>query len=316
MQNTENNSTVEAAGNAFAGAQAGFEMNADGTYTPHAANGQASMPVKASVTIADTTTSSAQASAYEVAQSTPKQTDLHALDAGLGHVQLKAAADVLAQRRAVWEAGAFAASNAELIALLADCLGFHLHLIKFDDARKQFHAIYKEAKLTNTKGTELMTKIVRYVFGEKAVKRTFAYAKVLTVASEENVAPETLAAFVAKRGGIEEIRRNGGGATEKRKMRDESIEKASASLKIVKPLAEKVVPPKTLKVEGATNFVAAIIRRETDGTLSIVHLSTNETLIESLLANAAKDFVKSEATSDTEAYVANRQSNANHAGNQ
>jgi hypothetical protein len=69
-------------------------------------------------------------------------------------------------------------------------------------------------------------------------------------------------------------------------------------------------------VEGATNFVAAIIRRETDGTLSIVHLSTNETLIESLLANAAKDFVKSEVTSDTETYVANRQSNANHASNQ
>jgi hypothetical protein len=157
---------------------------------------------------------------------------------------------------------------------------------------------------------------VRYVFGEKAAKRTFAYAKVLTVASDENVAPETLAAFVAKRGGIEEIRRNGGDATEKRKLREESIQKASAGLKIIKPLADKVVPPKTLKVEGATNFVAAIIRRETDGTLSIVHLSTNETLIESLLANAAKDFVKSEATSDTEAYVANRQSNANHAGNQ
>jgi hypothetical protein len=47
-----------------------------------------------------------------------------------------------------------------------------------------------------------------------------------------------------------------------------------------------------------------------------VHLSTNETLIESLLANAAKDFVKSEVTSDTETYVANRQSNANHASNQ
>lgn len=285
---------------------AGFTMNADGTTTRHSENGRTSTPVNATVTITHTATSSAQASAYEVAQSAPKKTDLHALDAGLGHVQLKAAADVLAQRRVVWEAGAFAASNAELIALLADCLGLHLHLIKFDDARKQFHAIYKEAKLTNTKGTELMTKIVRYVFGEKAAKRTFAYAKVLTVASEENVAPEILAAFVAKHGGIEAIRRNGGGATEKRKMRDESIEKASASLKIVKPLAEKVVPPKTLKVEGTTNFVAAIIRRETDGTLSIVHLSTNEILIESLLANAAKDVVKSEVSSETEAYLANR----------
>jgi hypothetical protein len=212
----------------------------------------------------------------------------------------------LAQRRVVWEFGAFKSSNAELIALLADCLGFYLHLLKFDAARKEFHGIYKASRLPSTKGTELMTKVVRYVFGEKAEKRTFAYAKVLSVAWEQNVSPETLAEFVSDRGGLEQVRRNGGDANEKRKMREESVEKASASLKYVKPLADKVVAPKSLKVEGKTNFVAAIARREADGTLSIVHVSNNESLIESLLANAAKDVVKSEKSSEIDAYLAGR----------
>lgn len=299
-----NNSAAPAAGNqGNAPSQAGFPLNADGTYTSHTADGQPGTPIKATVSIADTATSAlAQASVLEV----NKQADLHMLGKGLGHMQLKAAADVLAQRRTVWEFGAFKSSNAELIALLADCLGLYLHLLKFDEARKQFHAIYKEANLPSTKGTELMTKIVRYVFGEKAEKRTFVYAKVLTVAEEENVTPETLSAFVADRGGLEQVRRNGGDANEKRKIHKENIEKASAALKIIKPLADKVVPPKSLKVTGTTNFVAAIARRDGDGTLSIVHVSTNSTLIESLLANAAKDVVKSETSSETDAYLAGR----------
>ena len=284
--------------------QAGFPLNADGTYTTHIADGQPGTPVPVTVTFVDgaATSAIAQASVLEV----NKQADLHMLGKGLGHVQLKAAADVLAQRRTVWEFGAFKSSNAELIALLADCLGLYLHLLKFDDARKQFHAIYKEANLLSTKGTVLMTKIVRYVFGEKAEKRTFVYAKVLSVASEENVTPETLAAFIADRHGIEEVRKNGSNADEKRKVREENIEKASVSLKLVKPLAEKVVPPKSLKVEGKTNFVAAIARREGDGTLSIVHVSNNEGLIESLLANAAKDVEKSEKSIKTKTYLAGR----------
>ena len=111
---------------------------------------------------------------------------------------------------------------------------------------------------------------------------------------------------VEDRHGIEEVRKNGSNADEKRKVREENIEKASVSLKLVKPRAEKVVPPKSLKVEGKTNFVAAIARREGDGTLSIVHVSTNSTLIESLLANAAKDVEKSEKSIKTKTYLAGR----------
>ena len=304
MQNTENNSTTHAAGNAFAAPAAGFGLNADGTAAWHSADGQPTTPVPASVTVngGAATSALAQASVIEVC----KQADLHVLGAGLDHEQLKAAADVLAQRRAVWDLGAFKSSNAELIALLADCLGLYLHLLNFDTARREFHAIYKASGLPSTKGTELMTKIVRYVFGKEAEKRTFVYAKVLTVAWEENVTPETLAIFIAGRGGIEEVRRNGGKADEKHKIRDENIQKARAALQIIKPLADKVVPPKFFKLKGETNFVAAIGRRDADGTISIVHFSTNETLIESLLLNAAKDVEKSEKSIKTNTYLAGR----------
>jgi hypothetical protein len=284
--------------------QSGINLNADSTYTRHTADGQPSTPVQVTVTFdggADTG-AFAQASVHEA----NKQADLHVLGTGLDHMQLKAVADVLAQRRAAWELGALKSSNTELIALLADCLGLYLHLLKFDTARREFHAIYKASGLPSTKGTELMTKIVRYVFGKEAEKRTFVYAKVLTVAWEENVTPETLAAFIADRHGIEEVRRNGGKANEKHKIRDENIQKARAALQIIKPLADKVVPPKFFKIEGETNFVAAIGRRDEDGTISIVHFSTNETLIESLLANAAKDVEKSEKSIKTNTYLAGR----------
>lgn len=282
--------------------QAGIHLNAGGTYTPHISDDQHGRPVDAIFTVMDSATSSATVQAQPA-----KQADLHILTTQLSADKLKEAADVLAQRRATWEAGALKSSNAELIALLADCLGLYLHLIKFDETRRQFHALYKASQLKSTKGTELMTKVVRYVFGDKAEKRVFAYAKVLTVAYEKSVTPETLAAFVSEHGGVEEVRRTGGNADEKRKMRDESVEKARAALKIIAPLAAKVVPLKSLKVEGLTNFVAAIARREGDGTFSVVHFSTNEVLIQSLLANAAKDVVKSEKSAKTDAYVAGRQ---------
>lgn len=224
---------------------------------------------------------------------------VHEMSKGLSHARLKKVADELAQRRVIWEEGALRSSNQELFALLADCLALYLHLTRFDDARKEFHAIYKERGFESTKGTSLMTKIVRYVFGERAQKRTFAYAKVLNIAVEQSIAPEFFPAFVTQHGGIEEIRRNGVDAEEKRQQRAEMIEKAAASLKVLKPLAENLVAPNNLKVEGKTNFVAIIARKEANDTLSLVHVTSNETLVDALLVQAAKEGVTSTENGST-----------------
>jgi len=231
---------------------------------------------------------------------------LHVQTAALSYVALKEVTDALAKRRVVWEEGAFKSSNAELNSLLADSLAVYLHLDQFDDARMNFHALYKAANFESTKSTSLTTKVVRYVFGENAKKRVFAYVKVLNVALEENVAPEGLAAFIVENGGIEEIRRNGIKAADKVQLREANVKKASSALKSSKPIAANVEAPATLKLKGTTNFVAAIARKEADGTFSIVHITANETLVQSLLANAAKDVAKAEADAEATSYIDNR----------
>jgi len=238
---------------------------------------------------------------------------VHKLEVALTAGKLISETDKLIERRKIWEDGAFKSSTTELLGLLADGLGLRLHLNKFDDARVSFNKLYEDAGYESTKSTALTTKVVRYVFGGHAKKREFAYAKALNVAIENGVQPEAFAQFVADHGGLEELRRNGADAGAKRQERDDKIKNTAAVLKTSTPIAQQLPIPQGLQLEGKTNFVAAIMRKESDGTLSVVHVSANETLIESLLANAAKDIKK---TTDSNDYLNGRANAANPTNNQ
>lgn len=238
---------------------------------------------------------------------------VHKLEVALTAGKLISVTDKLIERRKTWEDGAFKSSTTELLGLLADGLGLRLHLNKFDDARVSFNELYEAAGYESTKGTSLTTKVVRYVFGGHAKKREFAYAKALNVAIENGVQPEAFAKFVEGKGGLEQLRRNGADAGAKRQERDDKIKNTAAILKTSTPIAQQLPAPQGLTLEGKTNFVAAIMRKESDGTLSVVHVSANETLIDSLLANAAKDVKK---TADSTDYINRRANAANPANNQ
>lgn len=232
-----------------------------------------------------------------------QQLDVHKLGAALPKEKLASVTDDLIQRRKTWEEGAFKSSNRKLNALLADTLGLNLHILKFDDARTDFNKLYKTSGLESTKSTSLTTKVVRFVFGGKAKNREFAYAKAITIAIEAGIQPENFAQFVEDNGGLEELRRNGVKAGSKRQDREAKIDLASAVLKTSTPLAQQLPAPADLKLEGPTNFVAAIMRKESDGTLSLLHVSAKESLIDALLEHAAAD-VKQKADSDN--YVTGR----------
>lgn len=235
--------------------------------------------------------------AITVHQDEVQQLDVHKLGAALPAAKLVSVTDDLIQRRKTWEEGAFKSSNRKLNALLADTLGLNLHILKFDDARTDFNKLYKTSGLESTKSTSLTTKVVRFVFGGKAKNREFAYAKAITIAIEAGIQPENFAQFVEDNGGLEELRRNGVKAGTKRQDREAKIDLASAVLKTSTPLAQQLPAPANLKLEGSTNFVAAIMRKESDGTLSLVHVSAKESLICALLEHAAAD-VKQKADSD------------------
>lgn len=251
--------------------------------------------------------------AITVHQDEVQQLDVHKLGAALPAAKLVSVTDDLIQRRKTWEEGAFKSSTRKLNALLADTLGLNLHILKFDDARTDFNKLYKTSGLESTKSTSLTTKVVRFVFGGKAKNREFAYAKAITIAIEVGIQPENFAQFVEDNGGLEELRRNGVKAGTKRQDREAKISTAAAAFMTSTPLAQQLPAPANLKLEGSTNFVAAIMRKESDGTLSLLHVSANETLIESLLANAAKDIKK---TTDSNDYLNGRANAANPTNNQ
>jgi hypothetical protein len=70
-------------------------------------------------------------------------------------------------------------------------------------------------------------------------------------------------------------------------------------------IVAKVPLPKNIKLEGTTNFVAAIARLESDGTLSFLHVTANQALVESLITDAGKHFAKT-TSHPTSTYVNGR----------
>ncbi len=240
-------------------------------------------------------------------------TDFHKLEIALSQAKLVDATEKLIQRRKDWEAGALKASNVLQLGLLSDCLALRLHIMKYDDARINFNQLYKTSGFDSTKATSSTTKVVRYVFGGKSKQREFAYAKALTIAVEVGVQPEDFAKFVEDNGGLEELRRNGVNAGKKRQERDTKIKNTAAVLKTSTPIVQHLPAPQGLTLEGSTNFVAAIMRKESDGTLSVVHVSANEALVSTLLEHASKSVSKAAETDD---YVNGRSNAANPTNNQ
>jgi hypothetical protein len=82
--------------------------------------------------------------------------------------QLQTFVEGLVQRRNVWEATLLNASNAALYDLLEACLSLYEHTQQYTEVRVEFLRLFNSSKIPATKGTSLITKIVRYVFGIKA----------------------------------------------------------------------------------------------------------------------------------------------------
>lgn len=273
MQNTENNSTVEAAGKVLAGAQAGFAMNADGTYSPHSSDRQSAMPVNATVTIAD----SAQALDFlPVLPAKPTSS-----------AAIFTAFEGLAQARLNWEANQQRASNEVLYAILDRCYDIFDLTQKADDLRKKFLEAYAE-KHPNTKaGTSIATKIIWAVFGKSLEQRAATYSRVLRLARVEILKEPklTFRQFLARFGGIEEVRRLGNEEEIKRK-RDTKIQSGKAKLMAAKGLAGKIsmqLPSDMQEKNNDHSFRAALLREEADGTFTVVMVSKSEGTVLTML---------------------------------
>lgn len=218
----------------------------------------------------------------------------------------------LVEKRIRWEQGTYAAANAELYSILGDCLDLYVKIKRSYDLPKGVNALLDERGVTYNASTSLELKLVRLVFADantapQLQNRLFSYARVIRVAADANQSGITLAKFIADNHGIDEIRRagkDGVSAADKQKAqidhaRIQLLERGAAEL------FSNFALPDTLEPNVGEHFSLALVRKNPDGTGSIVFGTSNTAAVETVLAIAGKN-LKGEAVKAVEAEAAKR----------
>lgn len=205
------------------------------------------------------------------------------------------AIDDIVKKRIVWEQGTYAAANAELYRILGDCLDLFTALKRRMDVNQDVNALLDFRGITYTTATSLELKLVRLVFAsaETAARienRLYSYARVIRVAADAKQTGETLAKFITDNHGIDEIRRvNKDGVTAAQKQK---AQVDLARTKLITPsdgdLFANFDLPDDLQPQTGEQFSLALVRKNADGTGSIVFGTDNLTAVTTVLALAGK----------------------------
>ena len=201
-----------------------------------------------------------------------------------------ATVDALIEKRITWETGTYKAANDELYALLSDCLELFQEVQKERKLIKRINALLDEREIQMRSNTSLATKIVRLIFGDCG-KRAYTYAKVITVAAAEKPAKQSMHTFIANAGGVEEVRRNNPDKVNASVQRTERKQYAETVLDVRKPIVSTKIEM-TDELEPSNDSVLplsiALVRRNRDGSGSIVFGTANQTVLNKVLEIAGK----------------------------
>jgi hypothetical protein len=83
----------------------------------------------------------------------------------------------LQKRRETWEDGLYRSSNRELYEILNDCYRIYSQVVVSNTLKSKLNEVLKNTNVTQTKGSSLQIKVIRYVFGE--FSEQFTYARVV-----------------------------------------------------------------------------------------------------------------------------------------
>lgn len=212
------------------------------------------------------------------------------------------AIDDIVAKRILWEQGTYAAANAELYSILGDCLELFVALKSRTGAAKAVNDLLDLRGLTYNNATSLELKLVRLVFAaadnaKQIENRLFGYARVIRVAADAKQSSATLAQFITDRHGIDEIRRaNKDGLTTTDKAK---VQVDLARTKLVNPSDSELFSnfdlPDQLQPKAGEQFSLALVRKNADGTGSIVFGTDNVAAVTSVLALAGKSLQENAA---------------------
>lgn len=213
---------------------------------------------------------------------------------------LSTVANNLIAQREVWQNGSYATSNAELHKLLGGCLDLY-NVIKHDASlAKGLNAYLRGLGVDFNENTSLELRIARLVFAtpgaEKNVKnRVNAYARVIKVAAANGQTGATISQFIVANHGIEEIRRSGLKAGQESpadiKSRNRNVADAQFADPTLPALFAGFALPEQLMPEAGHRYSVALVRRNPDGTGSIVFGTGNTAVVNTVLAAGGKGLV-------------------------
>lgn len=208
--------------------------------------------------------------------------------------------DELQAASETWETGSYKKSNDELYAIIDRCYVLHEQISgMMTGKRKLIKKINERLKVMDInpdKIGDLATKIVRCTFKDTG-KRSNSYARAIRFAMVDKPKDMSMAAYITKMGGIEELRRTPKpGALTPSEVKAKLVEEADEKLSSVQPLIGKIKLVDELQPanDSEFDFCAALVRKNPDGTGSIVYGSTTTSILKTLLVEAAKKQAEAE----------------------
>lgn len=200
---------------------------------------------------------------------------------------IRARIDQLIAEREAWEQSAYVKSNEQLYALLGKCYGFYLELRGSEytavAARKTLDGVISKKGFKFSADTHTITKIVKCVFGVNR-RRVSAYSLVLRVALSKKLRADEIAAFIAKSGGVEEVRLS------KSPTAKTPAQKAALGMQVVKNNQLAVVASDKLaeKLDNGNvgKNLVAIVTQQADSSLILRELISNQSVLNAALACA------------------------------
>ncbi|WP_146347006.1 hypothetical protein [Falsiphaeobacter marinintestinus] len=201
--------------------------------------------------------------------------------------QVQQQLDQLEKNRLNWEQGAYKKSNSALAVILQGCFDLLRQTEGNIQLRKQITNALKSKNITFNEGTSMETRVVRFVFGDCG-NRVFIYARVLKAALAKKSEKDSMETWLAEQGGVDNVAstKSNGGAT-----RDKLIELAEAHFDETPAIVDlDEVLDQLAPSSAATNsYSLALLRTTSDGKQGIVYGTSNQTLVKSVLAKAAKE---------------------------
>lgn len=209
--------------------------------------------------------------------------------------------DTLTSRRRTWEDGLQRAATQELYVILEGCLTLYTRMVDSPPLRKMLTGVLKKRNVTQTAGSSLQLKVVRYVFGEGG--QEYTYARTIVEAHKRKPKETAFVDWLKSEGGPSGVKQ---GKANKARNTQALIESAADYYETSTPITLQTAPSLSSNKDANNTFAVALVRVDPKDPTNreIVFGSNNVSLVNRVLEQAAKSLPAGSTTSRSLAGVA------------